>query len=260
LLWSLAIVGAGMSDSPRAPRPHAPRIGLAVGLLLTASVTIGLGIWQVRRNAVKQAWIADMHARLAAAPAPIESALADPNGFAFRRVVAKGTLRPADSILVDHQNVGPHEGAHVVTPLELPGRERLLLVDRGFVAFGEGDRFAAGEAARAPEPARIEGAIEPLVREELAPGDAAAPAARLLHWNRLHLGALERQLGRPVEPVLLVRAPEPGDPESAPLAALPEPRSRVDHVEYAITWFAIAGIATAIAAFELLRPRLGAAG
>ena len=122
-----------MSDSPRAPRPHAPRIGLAVGLLLTASVTIGLGIWQVRRNAVKQAWIADMHARLAAAPAPIESALADPNGFAFRRVVAKGTLRPADSILVDHQNVGPHEGAHVVTPLFFPGGDIGTLAVNGTV-------------------------------------------------------------------------------------------------------------------------------
>ena len=237
-----------MSDLPRAPR-----VGLAVGLLVTAALTVGLGIWQVRRNAVKQAWTADMLARLAAEPAPLESALADPDAFAFRRVVAEGTLRPADSILIDHQSLGPHEGSHVVTPLEIAGRERLLLVDRGFVSFGDGDRFAQRDTARAPEPARIEGALEPLVREELAPGDDA-PSGRMLHWNRLHLGALQRQLGRPVEAALLVRAPQPGDADGEPIAALPEPHSRVDHVQYAITWFAIAGIATAIAAFELLRP------
>ncbi|HXZ86231.1 MAG TPA: SURF1 family cytochrome oxidase biogenesis protein, partial [Myxococcota bacterium] len=116
-------------------------------------------------------------------------------------------------------------------------------------------RFAAADAARAPFPARIEGALEPLEREELAARDAA-PSARMVHWNRLHLGALERQLGRPVEAVLLVQAPQPGETE--PIAALPEPRSRVDHVQYAITWFAIAGIAAAIAAYELLRPRASA--
>ena len=241
---------AFMSDLPRAPR----RVGLAVGLLVTAALAVGLGVWQVRRNAVKQAWIADMQARLAAAPAPLDGALADPNGFAFRRVVAEGTLRPADSILVDHQNLGPHEGSHVVTPLEIPGRERLLLVDRGFVSFGDGDRFATRDRARPAQAVQIEGALEPLVREELAPGDAA-PGGHLVHWNRLHLGALERQLGRPVESALLVLAPQAGEADGEPIAALPEPRSRVDHVQYAITWFAIAGIATAIAAFELFQPR-----
>jgi surfeit locus 1 family protein len=233
-----------------------PRVGLAVGLLCTAALTVGLGFWQLRRNATKQAWIADMHARLAATPAPLADALADPNAFAFRRVAAAGTLAYGDSILVDHQSLGPHEGSHVVTPLALPGRAKLVLVDRGFVAYGDAERFLAADRARAPATARIEGALEPLEREELAPSDAPS-GGRIAHWNKLHLGALERQLGQPVESALLVRAPQPGDTE--PLSALPEPRSRVDHMEYAITWFAIAAIAVAIAAFELSRPRASAA-
>jgi len=48
-----------------------------------------------------------------------------------------------------------------------------------------------------------------------------------------------------------VRAPQPGDTE--PLSALPQPKSRVDHMEYALTWFAIAGIALVIASYEWRR-------
>jgi len=237
-----------MSGTPRAARTRRP--GLALGLLFAACLTTGLGVWQLRRNTWKQAWLAEMTARLEAPPAEIAAALADPNAFAFRRVVAEGTLLPAQSILVDHQSLGPHEGSHVVTPLDRGPGTPLLLVDRGFVSFADADRFAASESARAAAAARIEGALEPLEREALAASDPA-PAARVVHWNRLHLGALERQLGRPVEAALLVRAPQPGDTE--PLSALPQPKSRVDHMEYALTWFAIAGIALVIAAYEWRR-------
>jgi surfeit locus 1 family protein len=234
------------------PQARAPRIGLALALLGTAIAASALGVWQVRRNGEKQAWIAQMRARLAAPAVPVAAALADPNEFAFRRVAAEGLLDRRQSIALDHQSRGTHEGVHVLTPLALDGHEKSLLVDRGFVPWQDADRFLAGELASESERVRIEGVIRPLGAEALSQGDAP-PEARLAHWNRVHLGALERQIGRPLDPALLIRAPEPG--ETAPIGELPEPRSLVDHVQYAITWFAIAGIALAIAAVELLRGR-----
>jgi len=234
------------------PEPAPPRIGLAAVLLGAALLTTALGIWQVRRNGEKQAWIEAMRARLAEPAVEVASALADPEAFAFRRVTAEGELRTAQSVLLDHQSRGVHEGVHLLTPLALAGREKLLLVDRGFLSLNEAEEFLRGDPAAADPQTRIEGVLRPLAQEPLAEGDEAPPA-RLVHWNRIHLAALERQLGESLEPALLVRAPEAGI--ESPIAELPEPASRVDHVQYAITWFAIAAIAVAIAGRELWRGR-----
>jgi surfeit locus 1 family protein len=232
------------------PEPAKPRIGLAVTLLGAALVTTALGIWQVRRNAEKQAWIEAMHARLAEPPVEVATALADPEAFAFRRVSAEGELRTEQSVLLDHQSRGVHEGAHLLTPLALTGRAKLLLVDRGFLSLYEAEEFLRGDGAGSKPRTRVEGVLRPLVVEPL-PATDEPPPGRLLHWNRIHVAALERQLGESLEPALLVRAPEPGI--ESPIAELPEPASRVDHVQYAITWFAIAAIAVAIAVRELWR-------
>jgi len=231
--------------------PAGSRIGLAVFLLGAALVTIALGVWQVRRNAEKQAWIEAMRARLAEPAVEVAAALADPEAFAFRRVRAEGELRTQESVLLDHQSRGVHEGVHLLTPLALPGRAKLLLVDRGFLSPREAEEFLRGDSGGA-KPTRVEGVLRPLARELLPEGETPPPG-RLMHWNRIHLAALERQIGESLEAALLVRAPEPG--VESPIAELPEPASRVDHVQYALTWFAIAAIAVVISARELWRAR-----
>lgn len=222
-------------------------------LVATAVIAAGLGTWQVRRNGEKKLWIAEMRARLEAPPVELAAALADPKAFAFRRVAAEGRLLRDQSVLLDHQSRGPNEGVHLVTPLEVGGRERLLLIDRGFLPWGRADKYLGHDSSLPSETARIEGVLQSLGHESLSANEPAPPA-RLVHWNRLHLGALERQVGRPLEPALLVRAPAEGD--ELLVAQLPEPASLVDHVQYAITWFAIAAIALTISARELWRARV----
>ena len=235
------------------PEPAPPRKGLAAALLGAALVTAALGVWQVERNGEKQAWIEAMRARLAEPPASVSEALADPDAYAFRRVTAEGELHNEQSVLLDHESRGVHEGVHVLTPLAIAGREKLLLVDRGFLSVNEAEQFLEHDVATPPGTTTVEGVLRPLPPEEpLPPGDVA-PAHPLVHWNRIHRAALERQLGEPLEAALLVRAPQAGI--ESPIAELPEPASRVDHVQYALTWFAIAAIAVAISARELWRAR-----
>jgi surfeit locus 1 family protein len=234
------------------PERATPRPGLAALLLGAALVTAALGVWQIRRNVEKQAWIEAMRARLAAPPVDIASALADPDAFAFRRVTAEGQLRTEQSVLLDHESRGVHEGVHLLTPLAREGHERLLLVDRGFLASNEAEEFLRRDRAGSNPHTSVEGVIRPLSREPL-PATDVPPRSRLLRWNRIHVAALERQLGEPLELALLVRGPQPG--VESPVGELPEPASRVDHVQYAITWFAIAAIAAVIAGRELLRRR-----
>jgi surfeit locus 1 family protein len=229
-----------------------PRTGFAAALLGAAIVTAALGVWQVRRNVEKQAWIEAMRARLAEPPVDVSIALADPDAYAFRRVAAEGQLRTAQSVLLDHQSRGVHEGVHLLTPLAVAGRERLLLVDRGYLALGDAEAFLQSDSAGTNPSVTVSGVIRPLTFEPLPASDEPPPAPQV-HWNRIHVAALERQLGESLEPALLIRAPEAGN--DVPIAELPEPASRVDHVQYAITWFAIAGIALVISARELWRVR-----
>jgi surfeit locus 1 family protein len=234
------------------PETTGPRVGFAAALLAAALITAALGVWQVGRNAEKQAWIEAMRARLAQPAVEVSVALADPDAYAFRRVTAEGELHNEQSVLLDHESRGVHEGVHLLTPLALEGREKLLLVDRGFLSLAEAEDFLAQDAAQGRTRGSLEGVLRALPPDALPPSDEPPPS-RLIHWNRIHRAALERQLGAPLESALLVRAPQAG--VASPIAELPEPASRVDHVQYALTWFAIAAIAVAISARELWRAR-----
>src|SRR5258706_5892462 len=79
------------------------RVGLAMFLLGAALLTIGLGIWQVRRNAAKQAWIGAMRGGLAEPAGEVAAALADTEALAFRRGRAGGGLRTPGSVLLGTQ-------------------------------------------------------------------------------------------------------------------------------------------------------------
>jgi surfeit locus 1 family protein len=219
---------------------------LLTGFALVACLTcILLGTWQVRRRAEKAAWIAELTERMQHEPVPIADALADLDAFAYRRVFAEGELWLGETVLREHQTRGTQAGVHVITPLRLPDRDALLLVDRGFAPLDEAEAFLAEGQAR--EHVRIEGIVMPLERHELK----TRPTKRLVRWNRLHLAALEQQTGTRLEDALLIRESEGSD--TLPIGEIPSPRSRVNHLHYAITWYSIAAIAVVFALTSLFQ-------
>jgi surfeit locus 1 family protein len=230
------------------------------GAAAICAVCLGLGHWQLDRLAEKNTWIAEMNARLELAPVPVAVALEEPAAWEFRRARADGTFDPGESVLVELRQRGGRSGVRVVTPLRLPGREEALLVDRGFVPSQRVGEFL--ERDLPPEErgeVRVEGILRPLQARALPPGEYA----RRQRWYRLDLAGIQRQVPYPLAPVLLVRGEAPAE-GALPVGGFDPPRTRVNHLHYAITWYSMAAIAAAIglviAARGIERGRASGAG
>ena len=101
---------------------------LLIGVL-GAAVLIGLGVWQVQRLAWKEAVLAEIDARIAAAPVALPQA-PDPDADRYLPVTLSGQFGAGVlRVLVSQKRVGA--GYRLISPFET--EDRVVLVDRGFV-------------------------------------------------------------------------------------------------------------------------------
>ncbi len=222
-------------------------------MLAVSAICAGLGTWQGARYARARAWIARSEARMREAPATLQDSIRAPDAE-WRRVVAEGVFEPTETVLLEHQSRerpdgrSLESGVKVITPLRTDSG--LLLVDRGFLPAPSVSGFLAADPASPTDHERVEGVLRPLQRRRLP-----APVERRLRWHRVDLAGLEQQLGEPLLPWLLIRIDAPGPPHPEPIA--PRPTPRVDHLNYAITWFSISAIALLSGVFGARRARPG---
>jgi surfeit locus 1 family protein len=233
------------------PRRDSRWLGFAVAFALTGVAALGLGSWQLLRGARSARQLAEAQAQ---PPVPLAEALAADDSLASRRVVAEGHLLAEQSVLLDGQVRQGERGVHLLTPLALDGREKLVLVDRGFLSEREAEGFLANDAP--DDPVFLEGVLLPLEEPAPTPPDDAGGGAPRTHWQRIELDALERQLGQPLEPVLLVRAATEAE-NAPPYAESPRSERRASHAPGARVSFALALLAFALGLFALRRGRAG---
>lgn len=218
-------------------------------LTIVAVVAFGaLGLWQLDRNEWRKRDLATKAARSALAELPVEEALRDPAGHAFRPVVARGRFELADTIIVGPAERGRELGARVLTPLALDGAAPdapRVLVDRGFVPEAEIARFLPGETAKG-EPIAVRGLALELALRDAKPG---ARERRHTHFPRFNpdrpgiVAKINAQLPYALAP-LLVQSSQP-EAGGLPIGELARPASPVDHFGYALTWFAVAALSLA---------------
>jgi surfeit locus 1 family protein len=213
--------------------------------LVGAAILAALGVWQLQRLAWKEAVLAAIEARLAAPPVVLP-AVPDPDADAYLAVAAEGAFLPGEAlVLASPRGLGP--GYRLITPFETADGQRIL-VDRGFLPE------ARRHDPRPPGPARIEGNLHwPDEADRFTPPPDAAAGL----WFARDVPALAAALG--TEPVLVVlRASDEAAPPARPLpldtAAIPN-----DHLEYALTWFALAAVWLGMTGFLILRIRRGTA-
>jgi cytochrome oxidase assembly protein ShyY1 len=227
--------------------------GFGIFTLAMVAVFVGLGVWQLQRRIEKHALIAALTERLAAAPGPLPavaqwSALT-PAHDEFRRVslVATYDSRPDAMVYSSGSAVrddisGP--GTWAFLPAALPGGETVV-INAGFVQNTMQDRAQEDRAVArliTKEPVTLSGYI----RFPEAAGTLTPPEnlTKRLWFTRDHL-AMARALGwgeggRPLAPFYIdLEQPVPasGIPKPGPLQV----HLKDDHLQYAITWFALAG-------------------
>lgn len=211
---------------------------LIFGVTGTA-ILIGLGVWQVQRLAWKEAVLAEINGRIAAAPQALPTR-PDAETDRYMPVEVTGEFLPGEiHVLVSVKRVGP--GYRIVAPF-LTETGRRILIDRGFVPTPD------KTAPRALGAATVAGNLQwPRESDSFTPEPDLASNT----WFARDVPAMASALD--AEPLLVVAASQT-DPGVTPLpvdtAGIPN-----DHLEYAITWFSLALIWAAMTAYFLWRQR-----
>ncbi len=206
-----------------------------------AAILIALGVWQVQRLAWKEAIIADINARISAAPVALPKNV-DARTDAYLPVTATGVLGAAEiHVLVSQKDIGA--GYRIIAPMLLAdGRQ--IMVDRGFA------RATDKDAARMPGPVTVTGNLQwPQETDGFTP--AADLDANI--WFSRDVPAMAAALE--TLPILLVV--RSSKPDAAAITPLPVDTARIpnDHLQYAITWFSLAAIWLGMSLFFLRRRR-----
>jgi cytochrome oxidase assembly protein ShyY1 len=229
------------------------RIGFGVFTLLMVALFVGLGVWQLQRRLEKHALIDALTERLALAPGSLPSAAQwsalTPGRDEFRRVSFPAVYQSAPDAMVYSSGSAVRDdisgpGTWAFLPARLPTGE-IVVINAGFVQNTMQDREQQDRAVMrliTGAPVMLSGYIRfPEAAGVLTP---AENLARRLWFTRDHL-AMARALGwgadnRPVAPFYIdLEQPVPasGIPKPGPLQV----HLKDDHMQYAITWFGLAG-------------------
>jgi cytochrome oxidase assembly protein ShyY1 len=227
--------------------------GFAIFTLVMVAAFVGLGLWQLQRRVEKHALIAALDERLAAAPealpSPSQWSVLTPGKDEFRRVSFAATYAALPDAMVYSSGSAVRDdisgpGTWAFLPARLPGGEAVV-VNTGFVQNTMQDRAQQDRAVGrliTGQPAKLTGYLRfPESAGALTP---AENVGRRLWFTRDHL-AMARSLGwgeggKPVAPFYIdleTPAPESGIPKPGALTV----HLKDDHLQYAITWFTLAG-------------------
>jgi len=191
-----------------------------------AAVLVALGLWQLQRLDWKEGVLAEIEARIGAAPVAVPAA-PDPARDLYLPVAVTGITGARElHVLVSQKVQGA--GFRIVTAFETPEGRRILL-DRGFV------HDEAKTAPRPPERLTVTGNLHwPDDRDGFTPDND--PDANF--WFARDLPEMAAALG--TEPVLVVaRATDPPQAGIAPLPVGPDGIPN-NHLGYAVQWFGMA--------------------
>jgi surfeit locus 1 family protein len=203
------------------------------------AILMSLGVWQVQRLAWKEGVLAEIEARIAAAPGPLPET-PDPAADRYMPVAVVGAFGPGHvRVLVSQRGQGAQY--RVISPFETGTRR--IMVDRGVMPT----------EAVPPEhesPVTVSGNLH---WPEEVDGFTPAPDLARNIWYARDVDALAAHLG--TEPVLLIaRTLSVSD---APVTPLPVDTGGIpnDHLNYSITWFSLAALWLGMTLYLLWRIR-----
>ena len=230
-----------------------PRLLPSLFAAALCSLFVSLGSWQLGRADEKRAIMAAYEQRSASPPVAIDFAAEDIAGLRYQHVEVLGRFDADRQFLLDNKVRDGRAGYEVITPLRIPGREQLLLVNRGWVPQAE-RRVLLPDVGVAGDELRLTGTLYVPYGEGYRLGGMDEGQ---LGWPRviqyLDFDEIAQRLGQPVAPFTLrldARAPEGYRRDWRPV---PFPAQR--HIAYAVQWFALAAALVLIYFFVTIKRR-----
>ncbi|MDA1098088.1 MAG: SURF1 family protein [Proteobacteria bacterium] len=204
--------------------------------LFGLALMVALGIWQLQRMAWKAGLIAETQAGMAAPPVSLDLYLDNLAALNYRAVRLRGQFLHDREAYVGPRVHQGRAGLHVLTPLRLADGATIL-INRGWIPKDRRDP-ASRASGQVPGPVTIRG----ILRSRLAQG-AWTPDydshADLWFWYDVAGIAKARGLELMTA---VVQADGAANPGGLPIGGVAQPMLHNDHLQYAITWFSLAGI------------------
>lgn len=212
-----------------------------------------MGTWQVQRLHWKEALIAQLAERMTAAASGLPARISDVEDVVYRRYRAVGTYRHDDELYVGSKTYKGAVGFRILTPFELTDG-RLILVDRGWVPIDRRDPESRRQG-------QLEGtvALEGFARRDGWSGSTwfrpdNKPEEN--YWFWVDLAAKARALDAPnLMQEIYLQAVARDLPGGLPRGRPDGVSLRNNHLQYAITWYALAGALLVIYVLFSLRPQ-----
>lgn len=201
-----------------------------------------LGIWQVDRAHEKELLFAAFAGTATEAPISLEQARRDIDPARYPLVEVSGRFDAAHAYVLDNQQRNGEIGVMLFDVFEPGDGSVPLLANMGFLA-----RTVQGERAAIPPPPQGVRTVRALYAPPPSPGlrmgGNALPAQS--HWPKtsiyIDIADIEHDLGRHLDPRVLLLLPEPGNAFVREWRPDVFPPAR--HYAYAATWFTFALIA-----------------
>jgi surfeit locus 1 family protein len=224
-----------------------PWLLTTVLVLAAGGVMVRLGIWQLDRLAARRVFNAGAQAQRDAPELDLNTAGPgeDLESMAYRAVQATGEFMFDDEVALRNQVFEGRPAYRLVTPLQLRGREEIVLVDRGFVPA---DEYTPGDTVTYSSPTG-EVAVSGIIRTSQTRPDIGSrsdptpvPGEELLVWNLINIEQIAGQIpGRFLSIYIQLQAGSAGSGYPVPEAFTPE-LTEGPHLGYAIQWFTFAAI------------------
>ncbi len=213
-------------------------------------VLLALGTWQVQRLHWKAGLIEKLQARSVAAPIPLPAKIGNPGDFEYRRVKVRGRFRHKKEYYLVNRSRAGKPGLNIITPLARADGGADVLVNRGWTPFElrERESRAAGLVKGTHE-------VEGIFRLAKGPGlfmPKNEPHNNTWFYIDPPAMAAAGALG-PVGPYFILA----GDKSVGgyPIDHRWQVNLHNAHLEYAITWYALAVALVVIYFLYHRRPR-----
>ena len=225
-----------------------PTLWPTVFASLTFLLLLAAGSWQVQRLFWKDALIGERRAGFDAAAIELPERAAEIEGLMWRRAQMTGRFLHDKEIYLAARSLRGNVGSHVLTPF-VRENGQTILVNRGWApsALKDPQLRAQGQIEGT---VTLEGIVTPGARKgRFTPDNDVARNV----WLWVDLPAMAAFIDRKLQPLVL-DADDTPNPGGFPIGGQTRINIPNDHLQYAITWYALA-IALAVIFFLFSRRR-----
>ncbi len=220
--------------------------------VFTMAVTASLGFWQLDRARQKIALQEQInqHANLPAWQTDDLLLATDPLEGLHRPVQLRGQWVNGATVFLDNRQMAARNGFFLITPLQLAGSQRAVLVQRGWVPRDFTDRSRVPTIDTPAGEVQVEGRLAPPPGKLYQLGEAGKGAIR----QNVDLGGFAEETGLNL---LVVSVQQTGASPEGLLREWPRAALGVDkHHGYAFQWFGLCALAGLLYIwFQFISPR-----